>query len=101
MTEMTETCPCRALIGAVTIPVEEYRQLVEAAAIAEIRTGYEQKIITLTQELHGAQDNGNKWINSYYSLSHRFDDLQKDYDALKEANAELESRCRNLEWQEK
>ena len=98
---MTETCSRRALIGAVTIPVGEYRQLVEAAAIAEIRTKYEQKIITLTQELHEAQDNGNKWINSYYNLSHRFDDLQKDYDALKEANAELEKQNRNLEWQEK
>lgn len=98
---MTENSSCRALIGTATISVSEYRQLVEAAAIAEIRSKYEQEIITLTQDLREAQDNGNKWINSYYNLSHRFDDLQKDYDALKEKNSELEKQNRNLEWQEK
>lgn len=37
--------------GTVTIPISEYRELVEASAIAEIKTTYEAEIIRLNAEI--------------------------------------------------
>lgn len=98
---MTENCPRRSLIGTVTIPVGEYRQLVEAAAIAEIRTEYERKIIDLTQQIRDEKADTDKWFSSYLKASNSLEEFRKQCEALKAENEELQSRCRNLEWQEK
>ena len=60
--------------GTVTIPISEYRELVEASAIAEIKTTYEAEIIRLNAEI---EDLKKKASDAWLVVSKRDEEIKR------------------------
>lgn len=60
--------------GTVTIPISEYRELVEASAIAEIKTTYEAEIIRLNAEIESLK---KKASDAWYVVSKRDEEIKR------------------------
>lgn len=60
--------------GTVTIPISEYRELVEASAIAEIKTTYEAEIIRLNAENESLKKKAN---DAWFVVSKRDEEIKR------------------------
>ena len=60
--------------GTVTIPISEYRELVEASAIAEIKTTYEAEIIRLNAEIESLK---KKASDAWFVVSKRDEEIKR------------------------
>ena len=60
--------------GTVTIPISEYRELVEASAIAEIKTTYEAEIIRLNAEIESLK---KKASDAWCVVSKRDEEIKR------------------------
>lgn len=60
--------------GTVTIPISEYRELVEASAIAEIKTTYEAEIIRLNAVV---EDLKKKASDAWFVVSKRDEEIKR------------------------
>ena len=60
--------------GTVTIPISEYRELVEASAIAEINTTYEAEIIRLNAEIESRK---KKASDAWFVVSKRDEEIKR------------------------
>ena len=60
--------------GTVTIPISEYRELVEASAIAEIKTTYEAEIIRLSAEIESLK---KKASDAWFVVSKRDEEIKR------------------------